>query len=93
MTAGLAAGVQAQNVPESEDAIVVAINEWTGQHITATIAGEILKRMGYNVEYVTAGVLPMANAIADGQITLGLELWDNNPTILAYPVITHTHYM
>ena len=74
---GLATGVQA-DVPESEDPIVIAINEWTGQHITSHIAGQILERMGYKVEYVTAAVLPMANAIADGQITLGLELWDNN---------------
>lgn len=75
---GLAGGASAQNVPESDDAIVIAINEWTGQHISARVAGEVLTRMGYNVEYVTAGVLPMANAIADGQITLGMELWDNN---------------
>jgi glycine betaine/proline transport system substrate-binding protein len=78
LAVGLVAGAQAQSVPESEDPIVIAINEWTGQHITATIAGQILQRMGYNVEYVTAGVLPMANAIADSQITLGLEMWDNN---------------
>ena len=83
----LASGAQAE-VPESSDPIVIAINEWTGQHITATIAGNILERMGYNVEYVTAGVLPMAPGISDGEITLGMEMWDNNlgdyfPALLA----------
>ena len=68
----------ADQVPESEDPIIVAINEWTGQHITAYITGRVLEKMGYNVEYTTAAVFPMATAMADGNITLGLEYWDNN---------------
>ena len=73
-----AGAVQAGDVPESEDPIIIGINEWTGQHIASYIAGHILEKMGYNVEYKTAAVLPMGTAIADGNITLGLELWDNN---------------
>lgn len=45
----------ADSVPESKDPIKLALNEWTGQHITTKAAGKILERMGYNVEYVTAG--------------------------------------
>ncbi len=37
----------AGNIPESEDPIKLAINEWTGQHITTHIAGKILRKMGY----------------------------------------------
>ncbi len=73
-----APGAQAQDIPESKDPIVLAIHEWTGQHITTYIAGHILERMGYSVEYVTAAVLPAATAVADGSITGSLELWDNN---------------
>jgi glycine betaine/proline transport system substrate-binding protein len=69
--------VQAQ-VPESSDPIVIGINEWTGQHISSYVAGHVLEKMGYNVEYKTAAVLPMPTAMADGNITLGLEYWDNN---------------
>lgn len=65
-------------VPESNDAIKLAINEWTGQHITTYIAGEILKRMGYTVEYTTAGYLPQFEAIQDGTVTASLEIWSNN---------------
>ena len=72
------AGAVQADVPESEDPIIIGINEWTGQHITSYIAGHILEKMGYNVEYKTAAVFPMATAVADGNITLGLELWDNN---------------
>jgi glycine betaine/proline transport system substrate-binding protein len=74
----LSGPVQAADVPENNDPIVIGINEWTGQHISAYIAGHILEGMGYNVEYKTAAVLPMPTAMADGNITLGLEYWDNN---------------
>ena len=71
-------GALAADIPESDDPIVLAIHEWTGQHITTYIAGHILENMGYKVEYVTAAVLPAATAVADGSITGSLELWDNN---------------
>ncbi len=55
---GIAPPAGAAGVPESDEPIKLAINEWTGQHITTRIAGELLKKMGYNVEYVTAGYYP-----------------------------------
>jgi glycine betaine/proline transport system substrate-binding protein len=64
--------------PESTDPIKIAINEWTGQHISAHITGELLKKMGYNVEYVTAGAVPQFAAIAQGNLHLQPEVWDNN---------------
>ncbi len=36
---GIAAPAGAGTVPESTDPIKIAINEWTGQHITAHVAG------------------------------------------------------
>jgi len=71
-------GAKAQDIPESQDPIKLAIAEWTGQHITTYIAGHILEKMGYNVEYVTAAYLPSATAISDGNLTGSLEVWDNN---------------
>lgn len=65
-------------VPESTDPIKLGVLEWTGQHITTYIAGQVLERMGYTVEYVTAGSFPSATATADGDLTATLELWDNN---------------
>ena len=64
--------------PESTDPIRIPINEWTGQHISAHITGELLKKMGYNVEYVTAGAVPQFAAIAQGTLNLQPEVWDNN---------------
>jgi len=74
----MAAPASAGTVPESTDPIKIAINEWTGQHITAHVAGEILKRMGYNVEYVTAGYYPQLTAMEDNSVTAALEIWSSN---------------
>ncbi|MGI9464866.1 MAG: ABC transporter substrate-binding protein, partial [Aestuariivirgaceae bacterium] len=63
---------------QSADPIKIAINEWTGQHISAHIAGELLKKAGFNVEYVTAGAVPQFAAIAQGNLHLQPEVWDNN---------------
>ena len=79
LIAGLMAGAPTHAaVPESKDTIKLAINEWTGQHITTYVAGEVLKRMGYNVEYTVAGYLPQFEAIQDGTVTASLEIWSNN---------------
>lgn len=60
------------------DAIKIAINEWTGQHLSANIAGSVLKEMGFDVEYVTAGAVPQFAAIADGSLHFNPEIWTNN---------------
>lgn len=65
-------------VPESKDPIKLAINEWTGQHISTHVAGEILKRMGYNVEYVTAGYYPQMQALEDNTVSATMEIWSSN---------------
>ena len=69
---------KANNIPESDEPIKLAIYEWTGQHIASYIAGHILEDMGYNVEYVTAGTFPSAYGLADGNLTATMEIWDNN---------------
>ena len=69
---------QAQGVPESDESIKLALNEWTGQHITTYVAGELLKQMGYNVEYLTAGYFPQMAALTEGDIHATLEIWSSN---------------
>ncbi len=66
--------------PESSDPIRIAVNEWTGQILSAHIAGEVLKKMGYNVEMVIAGALPQLAAIEQGELDLNPEVWDNSVT-------------
>jgi len=79
LTLGLSAFATAQAaIPESDDPIKLAMNEWTGQHISTHVAGEILKQMGYNVEYVTAGYYPQMQAMEDNTVSATMEIWSSN---------------
>jgi len=72
------ASLQAADMGAKDEPIKLAMHEWTGQHITTLISGYILEKMGYKVEFVTAGYLGAGTAIADGNLTGSLEVWDNN---------------
>lgn len=72
-TAGHAAEMGAVDEP-----IKLAVNEWTGQHVTTHVAGAMLERAGYEVQYVTAGYMNMYQAMADGEIHAALEIWSSN---------------
>ncbi|WP_243405023.1 ABC transporter substrate-binding protein [Pelagivirga sediminicola] len=61
-----------------ETPIKLAVNEWTGQHVTTRIAGEMLKAAGYKVEYVTAGYMNMYQALGNGEIDAAMEIWSSN---------------
>ncbi|PSL18524.1 ABC transporter substrate-binding protein [Shimia abyssi] len=75
----LAAGAAgAAELGDTSKPIKLAINEWTGQHVTTHVAGEMLKAAGYDVEYVTAGMMNQFQAIADGDIHATLEIWSSN---------------
>ena len=75
---GIAGNTQAASMGDVNEPVKLAINEWTGQHITTKVAGEILSRMGYKVEYVTAGYYPQLTAIRDNTISATLEIWSSN---------------
>ena len=61
-----------------DDTINLAINEWTGQHLSTHAAGQLLEKLGYTVEYINAGNYPQFQALADGDIHATLEGWTNN---------------
>ena len=65
---------------ESSNPIKIVLNEWTGQHLSANIAAELLKKMGYTVEMVTAGGLPQFTALQQGELHFNPEVWDNSIT-------------
>ncbi len=78
LAAGTALPVHAAPMGDSAEPIKLAMNEWTGQHITTKVAGQILEKMGYRVEYVTAGYYPQLTAIRDNDISATLEIWSSN---------------
>ncbi|SFV32856.1 ABC transporter substrate-binding protein [Hyphomicrobium facile] len=67
----------AASVPESKEPIKIALNEWTGQNVTAKVLGGIYESMGYKVEYVTAGAMPQFTAMQEGKLTTQPEVWTN----------------
>lgn len=80
-TAALVAlGTPIAAAAESDDPIRIAVNEWTGQHLSAYIAAELLQKMGYRTELVTAGGLPQFTALARGELHVNPEVWDNSVT-------------
>jgi glycine betaine/proline transport system substrate-binding protein len=63
--------------PESSDPIKIALFDWTSVNINANILGGILKRLGYNVEYVPADYISsLTTGLTTGDITVALEYWD-----------------
>ena len=72
-TSAIAADLGAKDEP-----IKLAINEWTGQHVSTHVAGAMLEAAGYEVEYVTAGYMNMYQAMADGEIHGAMEIWSSN---------------
>lgn len=74
----VAMSAQAAELGAADEPIKLALNEWTGQHVTTHVAGEMLKAAGYEVEYVTAGMMNQFQAIADGDIHATLEIWSSN---------------
>ncbi len=63
---------------DSTDPIRIPMNEWTGQHISARITGTLLEKLGYAVEYPTAGAVPQFKAIAEGDLHMQPEVRTNN---------------
>ncbi|SPJ28650.1 ABC transporter substrate-binding protein [Falsiruegeria mediterranea] len=74
----LAGTVHAAELGAVDEPIKLAVNEWTGQHVTTHVAGKMLKAAGYNVEYVTAGYMNMYQAMTDGELHAALEIWSSN---------------
>jgi glycine betaine/proline transport system substrate-binding protein len=61
---------------ESRDPIKLTLQDWTGQLITTTLMGEVLKAAGYNVEYVVADYLAQFAGLKTGDLTVGMEMWE-----------------
>lgn len=74
-SAGLLFGSAAMAV-ESKDPIKLTIHDWTGQYITTQIMGEVLKRMGYNVEYVQADYIAQFAGLESGDLHVAMEMWE-----------------
>src|SRR6476620_11780209 len=82
LAVGVAVGIgaarpAAAEVPESKDPIKITLMDWTSVNLNAHIYGDIYKKLGYNVEYVTADYLSsMTTGLTNGDIDVIMEEWD-----------------
>ena len=70
------APVEGQAEVESEDPIILTIHDWTGQYVTTTIMGEVLKRAGYNVTYQQADYIAQFAGLESGDLHIAMEMWE-----------------
>jgi glycine betaine/proline transport system substrate-binding protein len=77
LSAGLALCLAgAASAQESTDPIKLTLHDWTGQLITTELMGEILKKAGYNVEYVQADYLAQFAGLETGDLHVAMEMWE-----------------
>lgn len=62
--------------PESLDPIRLTTHDWTGQIISTTIMGEVLKNAGYNIEYVQADYIAQFAGLRTGDVHVAMEIWE-----------------
>ena len=61
---------------ESRDPIKLTLHDWTGQYITTQIMGEVLKKAGYNIEYVQADYIAQFAGLESGDLHVAMEMWE-----------------
>ncbi len=76
--AGASSTALAADLGAKDETIKLAILEWTGANVSSHVAGHLLKKLGYKVEYVTAGNFPQFSGLADGSLHASVEVWMNN---------------
>jgi glycine betaine/proline transport system substrate-binding protein len=76
--AAVSGAAQAAELGAKDEPIKLALLEWTGNQVSAHIAGQLLEKLGYKVEYVTAGSFPHFAGLADGSLSASIEIWMNN---------------
>lgn len=71
----VAGSATAADMGDTGTPIRLAINNWTGQHLSTYIAGGMLEEAGYTVEYVDVDPNEMFQDIAEGNVHAAMEVW------------------
>jgi glycine betaine/proline transport system substrate-binding protein len=62
--------------PESTDPIIITIQDWTGEYITAHLIGSVLQNMGYNIKYQQADYIAQFAGLESGDLHIAPEMWE-----------------
>lgn len=72
----LAAAMPALAEVESTDPIKLTLHDWTGQLLTTNLMGEVLKKAGYNIDYVQADYIAQFAGLKTGDLHVAMEIWE-----------------
>lgn len=72
----LMGGNNALAAVESDDPIKLTLHDWTGQLITTQLMGEVLKKAGYNIDYVQADYIAQFAGLKSGDLHVAMEIWE-----------------
>ncbi|MEM9439473.1 MAG: ABC transporter substrate-binding protein [Pseudomonadota bacterium] len=61
---------------ESDDPIKLTLHDWSGQLITTNLMGEVLKKAGYNIDYVQADYIAQFAGLKTGDLHVAMEIWE-----------------
>ncbi|WP_306257154.1 ABC transporter substrate-binding protein [Pararhizobium sp. IMCC21322] len=61
---------------ESTDPIKLTLHDWTGQLLTTNLMGEVLKKAGYNIDYVQADYIAQFAGLKTGDLHVAMEIWE-----------------
>lgn len=78
---GLAGALSLSAMPalaevESTDPIKLTLHDWTGQLLTTNLMGEVLKKAGYNIDYVQADYIAQFAGLKTGDLHVAMEIWE-----------------
>ena len=75
------ANAQEAQWPESREPIKISLINYSVQNVLSYIYGTVLERIGYNVEYVSADYIGQFEGIANGDIHVGIDMWETTTRI------------
>ena len=64
------------DAPESSDPVKIVLNNWTSQVVLANVTGELLRKLGYNVELVPSDNQLQFSGMANGDLHMQIEVWE-----------------
>ena len=64
------------DVPESKDSIKIVMMGYSGDNIIMFIYGELIKKLGYNVEYTPADYIGQFTGVGAGDLHIASPGWD-----------------
>lgn len=68
-------GTAVAATPESDDTIHMMLANWSSFNIQTQIAGQILQKLGYTVDYIPADDSARYPAFENGDLTFAMETW------------------